>query len=264
MKPQRVKTPLVKPGSKTNNQAAKNEGAEPMEAARETDGLLLGQISNAAKTLMTSMGRREADAGGAPGSASPLVEQILDTTAEVESFLTEQSARIAYLENLTLTDELTGLRNRRGFNEHLHRALASAERYGDEGVLVFCDLDAFKDINDTHGHHVGDIVLKQVARVINAQVRETDIVARLGGDEFAVLMVQTNWRDGLKRAQMLSHVMNRTIVTHEGHKICISASFGVEPFGPNDEANHLVARADMAMYVNKRKKASVKLNTAAE
>ena len=263
MKPQRVKTPLAKPptvepGSKNNNQAAKNEGAKD-----KSDRRLLGQISNAAETLMTSLGRRQADTG-APGPASPLVEQILDTTAEVESFLSEQSLRIAYLENLTLTDELTGLRNRRGFNEHLHRALASAERYGDDGVLVFCDLDAFKNINDTHGHHVGDIVLKQVARVINAQVRETDIVARLGGDEFAVLMVQTNWRDGLKRAQMLSHAMNRTIVTHEGHQIGISASFGVEPFGPNDEANHLVARADMAMYVNKRKKASVKLNTAAE
>jgi diguanylate cyclase (GGDEF)-like protein len=259
----------VEPGSKNDNQAAKKESAKARAAGNEdakdkSDHGLLGQISSAAETLMTSMGRRQTDTGGAPGPTSPLVEQILDTTAEVESFLTEQSARIAYLENLTLTDELTGLRNLRGFNEHLHRALASAERYGDEGVLVFCDLDAFKNINDTHGHHVGDIVLRQVARVINAQVRETDIVARLGGDEFAVLMVQTNWRDGLKRAQMLSHVMNRTIVTHEGHEIGISASFGVEPFGPNDEANHLVARADMAMYVNKRKKASVKLNTAAE
>jgi diguanylate cyclase (GGDEF)-like protein len=250
---------------KNKNETATKDGAKAKKKAKASDdNRLLGQISNAAESLMTSMGRRETDAGGAPGPTSPLVDQILDTTAEVESFLTEQSARIAYLENLTLTDELTGLRNRRGFNEHLHRALASAERYGDDGVLVFCDLDAFKDINDTFGHHVGDMVLKQVARVINAQVRETDIVARLGGDEFAILMIQTNWRDGLKRAQMLSHVMNRTIVTHEGHEIGISASFGVEPFGPNDEATHLVARADMAMYVNKRKKASVKLNTAAE
>ncbi len=232
--------------------------------SEKDDGRLLSQIAAAADSLMTNMGRRVAYGRAAPESASPLVEQVLDTTAEVETFLTEQSARISYLENLTLTDELTGLRNRRGFDEHLRRTLASALRYGDDGVLVFCDLDAFKDINDTHGHHVGDIVLRHVARVIETQVRETDIVARFGGDEFAILMVQTNWRDGLKRAQMLSHVMNRTIVTHEGHEIAISASFGVEPFGPNDEAIHLVARADMAMYVNKRKKASVKLSTAAE
>ena len=129
-----------------------------------------------------------------------LVEQALGAAEEVESFLAEQSARIAYLENLTLTDELTGLRNRRGFNEQLRRTLAAANRYADQGVLVFCDLDNFKTINGTFGHHVGDYVLKQLAKVIEAEVRETDVVARLGGDEFAVLMIQTNWRDGIKRA----------------------------------------------------------------
>jgi len=226
------------------------------------DVRILSQLEAAAKTLGSVIG------GGSKGRPAerrnPLVSQILETTEEVASFVTEQTARIAYLENLTLTDELTGLRNRRGFNEFLQRTLASAERYGDTGVLVFCDLDSFKDINDTYGHHVGDIVLKNVARVIEAEVRETDVVARLGGDEFAVLMIQTNWRDGLKRAQMLNHAMNRTIVTHDGEEILVKASFGVEPFGPNDEAGHLVARADMCMYVNKRKKASVALNNAAE
>ncbi len=192
-----------------------------------------------------------------------LVEQALGAAEEVESFLAEQSARIAYLENLTFTDELTGLRNRRGFNEQLRRTLAAANRYGDQGVLVFCDLDNFKTINDTFGHHVGDYVLKQLAKVIEAEVRATDVVARLGGDEFAVLMIQTNWRDGIKRAQMLSRVVNRTIVSYHGNEIKVSASFGVEPFGPNDEETNLVARAEMAMYVNKRKKSSAALNNVA-
>lgn len=193
-----------------------------------------------------------------------LMEQVLDAASEVESFLAEQTARIAYLENLTLTDELTGLRNRRGFNEELRRTLATANRYGDEGVLVFCDLDDFKRVNDTYGHHVGDFVLRQLARVLEAQVRETDVVSRLGGDEFAILMIQTSWRDGFKRAQMLGRAVNRTIVHHEGHMIRVAASFGVEPFGPNDEEASLIARADMAMYVNKRRKASASLGSAAE
>ena len=219
---------------------------------------LMRRILSAEQSLSAFMSRPgSAPTRPAHGASMPLVEQILDTTAEVESFLTEQSARIAYLENLTLTDELTGLRNRRGFNECLRRSLAATTRYGDKGALVFCDLDGFKDINDNFGHHVGDIVLRQVARVIESHVRETDIVARLGGDEFAVIMVQTNWRDGLKRAEMLNHVMNRTIVTYDGLKIPISASFGVEPFGPSDTEDKLVARADMAMYVNKRKKNAV-------
>ena len=126
---------------------------------------------------------------------------------------------------------------------------------------MFCDLDNFKSINDNYGHHVGDFVLRQLAKVLEAEVREIDLVARLGGDEFAILMIQTNWRDGIKRAQMLSRAVNRTIVTYHGNEIGVSASFGVEPFGPQDEESNLIARADMAMYVNKRKKASISLNT---
>jgi diguanylate cyclase (GGDEF)-like protein len=234
---------------------------------KPADLRLIEEIGSAAGQLMSTI------SDSSPATATErrvrparpvLFEQALGAAEEVESFLAEQTARIAYLENLTLTDELTGLRNRRGFNEQLRRTLASANRYGDEGVLVFCDLDNFKVVNDTYGHHVGDFVLKKVAKVLEAEVRETDMVARLGGDEFAVLMVQTNWRDGFKRAQMLCRAVNRTIVTHNGHEIPVSASFGVEPFGPNDEEINLIARADMAMYINKRKKASVSLNSAAE
>lgn len=234
---------------------------------KPADLRLIKEIGSAAGRLMSTIG------GPFPTTATErrtrpvrpaLLEQALGAAEEVESYLAEQTARIAYLENLTLTDELTNLRNRRGFNEQLRRTLASANRYGDEGVLVFCDLDNFKVVNDTYGHHVGDFVLKKLAKVLEAEVRETDMVARLGGDEFAVLMVQTNWRDGFKRAQMLCRAVNRTIVTHNGHEIPVSASFGVEPFGPNDEETNLIARADMAMYINKRKKASISLNSAAE
>lgn len=235
------------------------------------DRRLMEDIGSVAGRLLDTLGETPDGADGAAAherrtkpQRPALVEQVLDAAAEVETLLVQQSARIAYLENLTLTDELTGLRNRRGFNEELCRALAAANRYGDEGVLVFCDLDDFKSVNDTYGHHVGDFVLRQLARVLEAEVRETDIVARLGGDEFAILMVQTSWRDGFKRAQMLSRVVNRTIITHQAQKICVAASFGVERFGPNDEGANLIARADMAMYVNKRKKASVALGTAAE
>jgi len=231
-----------------------------------SDSRLINEIGSVAGRLLSTI------SPGKPGPTNKrrnhpvppaLVEQALGAAEEIETFLAEQSARIAYLENLTLSDELTGLCNRRGFNEHLRRTLAAANRYGDDGVLVFCDLDNFKVINDPFGQHVGDYVLKQLAKIVEAEVRETDLVARLGGDEFAILMVQTNWRDGLKRAQMLSRAVNRTIVTYHGSDIHVSASFGVEPFGPNDEEANLIARADMAMYVNKRKKASISLNNAA-
>ena len=247
-------------GSKTK----KTEPAAPRRARSTSDHRLLKDIGSAAGRLLDTLGKKAGPRDtGAPRTrpvAPALVDQALDAAEEVQTFLAEQTARIAYLENLTLTDELTGLRNRRGFNEQLRRTLAAANRYGDQGVLVFCDLDNFKNINDTYGHHVGDYVLRQLAKVLEAEVREIDLVARLGGDEFAILMIQTNWRDGIKRAQMLSRAVNRTIVTYHGNEISVSASFGVEPFGPQDEENNLIARADMAMYVNKRKKASISLN----
>lgn len=242
---------------------------KPGNGRAPSDSRLINEIGSVAGRLLSTISPDRSDRSGPTNKRRnrpvppALVEQALGAAEEIETFLAEQSARIAYLENLTLTDELTGLCNRRGFNEQLRRTLAAANRYGDDGVLVFCDLDNFKMINDSFGHHVGDYVLKQLAKIVEAEVRETDLVARLGGDEFAILMVQTNWRDGLKRAQMLSRAVNRTIVTYHGNDIHVSASFGVEPFGPNDEEANLIARADMAMYVNKRKKASISLNNAA-
>ncbi len=195
---------------------------------------------------------------------APLFEQAIAAAAKVEERIAEQKARIAYLETLSQTDELTGLLNRRGFHEHLRRTLANARRYGDSGVLVFCDLDNFKAVNDNYGHMVGDEVLRAIAATIKDNVRETDAVARLGGDEFAVLMTQTNWRNGYKRAQILNRAINRQSIVIKRKPIAVQVSFGVEPFGPDDEEANLIARADMAMYCNKRKKASVSFVHAAE
>jgi diguanylate cyclase (GGDEF)-like protein len=195
----------------------------------------------------------------------PLVEKALLAAAEVEKRLMAQSARIAYLETLSMTDELTGLLNRRGFEESFRRALVAAGRYGDEGVLIACDLDDFKSINDSHGHIAGDEVLRQVGWLLKTHTRETDFVARLGGDEFAAILIQTGWRNGLKRAQTLSRALNRLVVKIEGAAIAVSASLGIESFGPNDnDSGTLIARADMAMYVNKRRRASITLIRAAE
>lgn len=254
-------------GKSKTSESTPNRPATPadrrlIDAMGTVVGRLFETISDRTRTSRDNAAgdATKSDRRHAKAARLALVDQAIDAAEEVESFLAEQSARIAYLENLTLTDELTGLRNRRGFNDQLRRTLAAANRYGDQGVLVICDLDNFKAINDTYGHHVGDYVLRQLAKVIEAEVRETDVVARLGGDEFSVLMIQTNWRDGIKRAQMLSRVVNRTIVTYQGNEIRVCASFGVEPFGPNDEESNLVARADMAMYVNKRKRSAAALN----
>ena len=121
-----------------------------------------------------------------------LLERALMYAAQAEQQIATQNERIEYLQGLSFTDELTGLFNRRGFSEQLKRTLASARRYGHTGVLIYCDIDGFKDFNDLYGHCAGDAVLRHVASISENALREIDTVARLGGDEFAMIVAQTH------------------------------------------------------------------------
>src|SRR5207248_977167 len=123
------------------------------------------------------------------GDRQVVLDRAMATVAQAEQWLVALQARIAYLEGLSVTDELTGPLNRRGFLAQLGRAMPTARRGGPHGVLMICDLDDFKAINDRHGHLVGDDALCQTAELLAQHVRRADTVARLGGDEFAVLLI---------------------------------------------------------------------------
>ncbi len=186
-----------------------------------------------------------------------LLERALMVAAEAQQQLAAQSQRIATLEALSFKDELTGLYNRRGFYEQLQRSLAVADRLGTTGVLAFIDFDQFKAVNDGLGHQAGDTVLRHVARLLKSNTRTTDVLARLGGDEFAAILVHTPARSGRKRAQSLDRLLNASVVAFGESEIPVRASFGIKCFGPGDDVETLVARADAAMYRNKRAKPSV-------
>ena len=184
------------------------------------------------------------------------LKALLVVLAEAEETINQQQERIAYLEGLTMTDELTGLVNRRGFNLHLKRELAAARRQGQGGgVLVMIDLDGFKAINDTHGHLAGDAYLRQVARLLQSHVREHDVVARLGGDEFALLLTNTDPVAGAARAAELAALANREQASWNGTALPIRFSVGVQPYGPADQEDEVIRRADMKMYRNKGRRA---------
>jgi diguanylate cyclase (GGDEF)-like protein len=157
---------------------SKNRAADAKR--RRDDNLLIARMGEVAGRLHRSCVKDPKD--------PPLVERALQAAAEVEQRLVAQSHRIAYLEALSVTDELTGLLNRRGFEEAFRRSLVASGRYGDEGVLIVCDLDDFKTVNDRYGHFAGDAVLRQAGQLLRTQIRDTDFVARLGGDEFAVVL----------------------------------------------------------------------------
>ncbi|WP_419902391.1 GGDEF domain-containing protein [Kiloniella sp.] len=182
------------------------------------------------------------------------VLELLEAAALAEQTLSEQHERIRYLETLSITDELTGLLNRRGFQKELDRTLNRAERNGDQGVLVICDMNHFKSINDTYGHLAGDNVLKEVANKLQSHCRKSDYVARLSGDEFAVLMPNTPPTKVSAIVGKLNKVLNLLVVRWGKHEIPVSVSVGHEEYTASSTANQLLHQADKAMYHSKGSK----------
>lgn len=170
---------------------------------------------------------------------------------EAQKRIERQQARIAELECLSVTDELTGVMNRRGFDMHLGKAIAQSKRLDQGGVVLMIDLDRFKAVNDTHGHAAGDQLLQTVASVLTKDVRETDTVARLGGDEFAVLMPDLEASDGLRRADLLSDRLNTATLSWNNTVLCVSASVGAVRYETRDKPEDVMHRADEIMYAQK-------------
>lgn len=154
------------------------------------------------------------------------------------------------LEHLANRDYLTGLLNRRRFEEELQVHLAQARRYGITGALLFLDLDHFKDVNDSFGHSVGDELLVGVAQLLSERLPKTGAVARLGGDEFTIMLPRTETNEARRIAeQILAWLRNSPFEVAE-HCIAVSASIGITLVTPDGmgTAEQLLSCADMAMY----------------
>ncbi|QKE62648.1 GGDEF domain-containing protein [Aquipseudomonas campi] len=149
------------------------------------------------------------------------------------------------LERLANTDRLTGLWNRLKFEEVAHQEVSRAERYGYPLSLVFFDLDHFKDINDQHGHEVGDQVLCRLAQLVGGHLRESDSLCRWGGEEFLILMPHTDRQQAEQLAEKLrERVAKASLLVQQP----ISASFGIAQLVPGELLRDLVRNADAALY----------------
>ncbi len=183
-----------------------------------------------------------------------LINEVLSYAALAEQRLAEQRDRISYLESLSITDELTGIANRRGLETYLRRVLSNALRYDERGVIGFFDLDSFKGINDTRGHEAGDRVLQYVANHLSNSIRTADFAARLGGDEFIVVLDRSNIKLGARRLEQIRAELEEKPVIYEGRPIEILASVGIAPYGADSTVSKLLTTADRAMYQNKRQR----------
>jgi diguanylate cyclase (GGDEF)-like protein len=155
-------------------------------------------------------------------------------------------------EHQALHDVLTGLANRALFHDRVQQAVLLAEREGMEGAVMIMDLDRFKEINDTLGHHKGDIVLRQVASRLGEALRETDTVARLGGDEFAVLIPHVpDPASVVQVVEKIQEALDRPFVL-QGLALDVRASVGISFFPRHgNDVDTLIQRADVAMYLAK-------------
>jgi diguanylate cyclase (GGDEF)-like protein len=160
---------------------------------------------------------------------------------------------------MVLTDPLTGCLNRRGLDQTLAREVARAARTGSEIALLALDLDHFKQVNDTHGHPVGDAVLRDAGALLLRAVRPGDVVARTGGEEFAILMPDTGGSSAFQLATRLCDMVRMRAFVLNGTRVPVTLSIGVIATGlehddrpVSEVADELKARADEALYGAKR------------
>lgn len=168
--------------------------------------------------------------------------------------VSEAKADEEKIRNLAFYDTLTGLPNRRLLWERLRQALVSSIRSGSKHALLFVDLDGFKSLNDTLGHHIGDLLLQETARRIQSCVREVDTVARLGGDEFVIVLEDLSQIPEIAAAQartvggkILGAIDQPYLL--DGRECHTTSSMGITVFGnQNESTNEVLQQADIAMY----------------
>ncbi len=180
-------------------------------------------------------------------------DEIGDLTGAFRAMQDGIAAREAQITDLAYRDALTGLPNRVLYTDRLDQAIALAARTSAPVAVLLMDLDHFKYVNDTLGHPIGDLLLREVTARLQAVVRRaTDTVARLGGDEFAILLPGDRAADARRVAESILRVLEAPM-TLEGHVVDIGASIGVASFPEHGgESSRLMRHADVAMYAAKR------------
>ena len=173
-----------------------------------------------------------------------LEESLRDYSVVLEFQKNEMEKANAALEELATTDSLTGLCNRRIFQDRLAEEVRRAHRYGTPVSLIMLDIDGFKSYNDTHGHPEGDIALRTVAHILETCARNPDVVCRYGGEEFVLLLPQTDCAGAVAYAERL----RTTVEKHAWSLRPVTASLGVAALRLGEAGADLVARADAALY----------------
>jgi diguanylate cyclase (GGDEF)-like protein len=162
------------------------------------------------------------------------------------------TVNIEKLRNEASFDQLTDCYNRREFNRLIEHSIANAQRYGRELSIIMIDVDHFKNINDTHGHTVGDKVLREISKKLHSELRKSDYIARYGGEEFVVVLPDTKLMSAVGLAERLrSALENHFIEISKDKALRVTASFGVAALKKNSDVKTLIREADEMLYESK-------------
>ncbi|WP_019171544.1 GGDEF domain-containing protein [Pseudaminobacter salicylatoxidans] len=182
----------------------------------------------------------------------PQIRSQVKEEGKLRAMTAKLSARSETLEQAALTDALTGMHNRRYFDEALKEYLEAFGQIGKPVGLMILDLDHFKLVNDTHGHDIGDEALRSVAGCLRGLTRYHDVVARLGGEEFAVLVPNMESEGLVRFAERIRKAIAATAVASGNIRLKVTASVGLAVWDGQESAEDFFRRADQQLYQAKR------------
>lgn len=262
------------PSPKVDDSAKKLAARQAQEARRASEraAMAASRVADLAQSVASDVGDHAAkmqaisnDLAGiergteeADTAVFAALDQMLKANNELqqrldvaEKQLAVQAAEIKAHESEARTDSLTGLANRRAFDDELRRRLAEWTRKSTPCTLLLLDIDHFKRFNDTHGHQVGDEVLRHVAKVLTAQCRDMDLPCRYGGEEFGVILPATEPSKACIVAERIRKAIEASATVCEGKKLNVTCSLGVAGTMGEDDPARLIRRADDALYASK-------------
>jgi diguanylate cyclase (GGDEF)-like protein len=225
----------------------------PRRENERVDGAFQALLSEANRELASLLRDVRTDSQG-PVLGDARSRQVSELLMRAVRCAAKQYMLQAELGNLALTDELTGLYNRRGFMALAERQLKVGRRSGRGMLLFVMDVDRLKQINDSFGHFEGDRALKRTAAALEETFRDSDVVARLGGDEFAVLAIEASGHSEATIKTRLFECLKTISAEQPSYEI--SLSLGVARFDPSNRTSlgELMVKADQAMYEQKRRR----------
>lgn len=212
----------------------------------ETDDIV--KINDLLENLMRDTHVMQADI---VRSREALLHQKEDAESSQEKIRKLQE-ELSQLSEAVRMDQLTGILNRRGLDDALSTEISRFNRGGGPLTVALLDIDNFKILNDTYGHHVGDDALKHLAMVVKKTIRPTDVVTRLGGEEFVILLPDTNIEEAIIAMTRLQRTLTKEYFLGNNERLLITFSAGIALFKKEESAAEVLHRADQAMYLAKK------------